>query len=199
MALGCLADGSCSMAVVIGVNTLVSPFVLSSMQQVGALSPTGTSAPFDARGDGFCRAEGAVAVVLMPPRHASAVLPATLAPTVPAGALRAYARVLGSSSSHIGRQANPTLPSAAAQQRLVECVHAHCGVKSHKGRLIIKTSQGSSSCIAGVAAGGWPLLGSVTPTCPHYPMQSWSHQLHMRPHAWVCPPPGQLAIREGHT
>lgn len=119
-----LAAGQCSAAVVVGTNVLATPFFMRGAVALGAVSPDGTSAPFSCTGNGFCRSEGAVALILLP-EHA-----ATPGQQAAAAALsaRAYACVIGCGGSYDGRKANSAAPSPAAQQDLMERVHAQSGV-----------------------------------------------------------------------
>ena len=57
-------SGECSRAVAGGTNVITSPFDYQNLHAAGFLSPTGQCKPFDASADGYCRGEGAGAVVL---------------------------------------------------------------------------------------------------------------------------------------
>lgn len=59
-----LRAGECDAAVCGGVGADVDPLVLAAFGLLGALSPTGTSRPFDVRRDGFVLGEGAAMAVL---------------------------------------------------------------------------------------------------------------------------------------
>ncbi len=59
-----LMAGDCSLAIVGGVNALVSPEVTGVLERAAMLSPTGECRPFDAAADGYVRGEGCGLVVL---------------------------------------------------------------------------------------------------------------------------------------
>jgi 3-oxoacyl-[acyl-carrier-protein] synthase II len=59
-----LAAGDCDVAIAAGVNLVLSARTTRGVSLTGALSPDGRSRPFDARANGFVRAEGGGAVVL---------------------------------------------------------------------------------------------------------------------------------------
>ena len=59
-----LYAGECDLAVVGGVNALLTPFWFASFDHAGMLSARGRCASFDAAADGYVRGEGVGAVVL---------------------------------------------------------------------------------------------------------------------------------------
>ena len=59
-----ITSGRVDMAIVAGVNMLLSPSSFIGFSRASMLSPTGLCRPFSAVGDGYVRAEGAVAMVL---------------------------------------------------------------------------------------------------------------------------------------
>ncbi len=61
-----LKAGDCSLAIVGGVNALVSADVTGVLERAAMLSPTGQCRPFDAAADGYVRGEGCGLVVLKP-------------------------------------------------------------------------------------------------------------------------------------
>lgn len=63
-AVRALKAGEIDTAVVGGVNALLSPFPFVGFSAAGMLSPAGLCRAFDAKGAGYVRAEGAVAVLL---------------------------------------------------------------------------------------------------------------------------------------
>jgi acyl transferase domain-containing protein/acyl carrier protein len=61
-----LQMGECSMALAGGVSFYTNPFFYQNLAAASFLSPTGPTKPFDAKGDGYCRGEGAGLVFLKP-------------------------------------------------------------------------------------------------------------------------------------
>ncbi|KAJ5634594.1 type I iterative polyketide synthase [Penicillium herquei] len=59
-----ILHGECTSALAGGVNVLTSPEWFQNLAGASFLSPTGQCKPFDARGDGYCRGEGAGLVYL---------------------------------------------------------------------------------------------------------------------------------------
>ncbi|AXS40796.1 beta-ketoacyl synthase N-terminal-like domain-containing protein [Breoghania sp. L-A4] len=111
-----LTGGACDYALVAGVNLTLSPWKMTSFSQAGMLSPRGRSRTFDAAADGYVPGDGVVSVLLR--RNADAVRDAD----------RVHALILGGASSHSGRTASITHPSAAAQQSLIEQALSDAGV-----------------------------------------------------------------------
>ena len=66
-----IASGRIDMAIVAGVNLLLSPTSFIGFSRASMLSPTGLCRPFSAEADGYVRSEGVVAMVLV--RLATAV------------------------------------------------------------------------------------------------------------------------------
>ncbi|KAL3462245.1 hypothetical protein BJX64DRAFT_288576 [Aspergillus heterothallicus] len=61
-----LQMGGCSMALAGGVSFYTNPYFYQNLAAASFLSPTGPTRPFDAKGDGYCRGEGAGLVFLKP-------------------------------------------------------------------------------------------------------------------------------------
>ncbi|RYP54696.1 hypothetical protein DL769_010301 [Monosporascus sp. CRB-8-3] len=59
-----IIHGECTAALAGGVNVLTNPDWFHNLAGASFLSPTGQCKPFDARGDGYCRGEGAGVVFL---------------------------------------------------------------------------------------------------------------------------------------
>ncbi|KIZ01150.1 Phenolpthiocerol synthesis polyketide synthase ppsA [Monoraphidium neglectum] len=124
MAANSLRAGDCSAAIVLGTTALLSSYVLLGALASGAVSPTGDSRPFDAAANGFVRAEGAVAILLVPVGPCSLELGDALG----GAALRPYGYIVGSGAGADGAKPSAVAPSAAAQQRLMRQVHKRAGV-----------------------------------------------------------------------
>jgi acyl transferase domain-containing protein/acyl carrier protein len=110
-------NGECPWALAGGVNVIINPDAFIGFSHASMLSPDGRCYAFDARANGFARAEGAGMVVLKP-------LSAALA----AGD-RIYALVLGTAANQDGRTSGLTVPSASAQEALVHQACASAGIR----------------------------------------------------------------------
>lgn len=66
MGVQALQNGECNVALAGGVNIITSPNLFHSLGVAGFLSPSGASRAFDSKASGYCRGEGAGAVVLKP-------------------------------------------------------------------------------------------------------------------------------------
>nr|AKG51661.1 fatty acid synthase [Oryzias sinensis] len=99
-----IRQGHCDAALVGGVNLLLKPNTSVQFMKLGMLSPDGTCKSFDASGNGYCRSEAAVAVLL----------------TKRSAAKRVYATVVSAGSNTDGyKEQGVTFPSGEMQQRLV--------------------------------------------------------------------------------
>ncbi|HPE71281.1 MAG TPA: beta-ketoacyl synthase N-terminal-like domain-containing protein, partial [Candidatus Competibacter sp.] len=110
------AADECDLALVAGVNTLLSPSPFIGFSQAQMLSPRGVLAPFDSSADGFVRGEGCGAVLLG--RKDRPVN----------GVRRAYAQVLSSGVNEDGRTASMTMPATAHQAALIRQTMARAGL-----------------------------------------------------------------------
>lgn len=102
-----LLNGECSLALAGGVNALIMPMPFISFSRSSMLSPDGRCKAFDARANGFVRAEGAGVIALKP-------LAAAVADGGPI-----YAVILGTAVNQDGRTNGITVPSPEAQAALV--------------------------------------------------------------------------------
>lgn len=110
-----LRGGRVPMALVGGVNLLLSPFPFIGFARAGMLSQAGRCHAFDARADGYVRAEGAGLIVLK--RLDDAV--------ADGDAIRGV--LLGSGVNAAGRTLGLSLPNQAAQTDLLRQVLAEAG------------------------------------------------------------------------
>lgn len=96
--------GHIEMAIVAGANAILEPDINLAHSAAGLLSKSGHIRPFAASADGFCRADGAAAVILMPESHS---------PHAPLARLAAIA--LGQD----GARSDLTQPNGSAQARVM--------------------------------------------------------------------------------
>ena len=111
-----LRQGEVDMALVGGVNAVLSPDITSYMHEVGMLSRTGRCSTFDAAADGFVRGEGCGVAILK--RLGDAV----------ADGDRIWAVIRGSAVNQNGQSAALTVPNGPAQERVIEDALAVAGI-----------------------------------------------------------------------
>ncbi len=116
VALDAIRDGKIDTAIVGGVNLLLSPFSFVGFARASMLSPSGLCKAFDASGDGYVRAEGALALVL---RAADAA---------ERNGDRVHAMVVGSGINQDGRTTGLSLPSSDAQAALLDQVYSESNI-----------------------------------------------------------------------
>lgn len=102
-----LIEEECDIAVVASAQAGLTGSYFASMKELGALSGSGRSRPFDDEADGFVPGEGAVAVVLQRSDLASEQL------------RRSRATVLGSAVNHNGRASRYSAPSSTGQGEVI--------------------------------------------------------------------------------
>ena len=102
-----LKSGECSMAVVGGLNLLLSPLHYVYFSRIGALSPTGRCHTFDKQADGYVPGEGIVAVLVKPLNRAKIDKD------------NIHAVIKGSAINHVGHSSNPTSPRPEAQTNVI--------------------------------------------------------------------------------
>ena len=108
LALESLANGSCEMAIAGGVNLIVNPHHYINLCEMMMLSPGERCSAFGGDADGFVDSEGVGAVVLKP-------LDKAIADGDPI-----YGVIRGSAINAGGKTNGYTVPSAGAQQRVLE-------------------------------------------------------------------------------
>lgn len=113
-----LASGRVDMAVVGGVNMLLSPASFIGFSRAQMLSPTGACRPFSDKADGYVRAEGGVVFILQPSKDASL------------GATRAV--IAGGAVNSDGRTGGIALPGLSGQRDLLERAYDAAGVDPAK-------------------------------------------------------------------
>uniref|UniRef100_A0A8C3WD43 Fatty acid synthase n=1 Tax=Catagonus wagneri TaxID=51154 RepID=A0A8C3WD43_9CETA len=105
--------GECPAAIVGGLSLLLKPHTSVQFLRLGMLSPGGTCRSFDAAGDGYCRAEAVVAVLL----------------TKKSLARRVYATILNAGTNTDGsKEQGITFPSGVAQEQLTRSLYEPAGL-----------------------------------------------------------------------
>src|SRR5215471_963465 len=115
-AVAAIRSGRISTAVVAGVSLLASPFSFISFSRASMLSPTGLCQAFDAKADGYVRAEGGVVMVLR-------ALPNALG-----AANHIHSLIVGSGVNSDGRTVGVAMPSRAAQAALLSRIYREAGI-----------------------------------------------------------------------
>ncbi len=118
LALRSLRQQECDLAIVAGVNVLLSSWPQLGAAALNALSPSGTCHPFDAGADGYVRAEGVGAVVLRRVQDTADD--------------RVRAVVRGSATGQDGRTNGITAPSGRAQTDVVRAALADADTADHE-------------------------------------------------------------------
>lgn len=117
LACQALGRGEIGSALVGGVNLLLTPYPFIGFCRASMLSPTGRCHAFDARADGYVRAEGGGVVLLKP-------LDQALASGDPIRGV-----ILGTAVNSDGRTTGISLPSPHAQAELLRKAYATAGVQ----------------------------------------------------------------------
>ena len=115
-AVAAMRSGECEMAIVGGVNTILTPDLHISFTKAGMLSEDGRCKTFSARADGYVRSEGVAALLLK-----------TLRAAEEAGD-HIYGVILGSAENHGGRANTLTSPNPQAQAALLKRAYTEAGV-----------------------------------------------------------------------
>ncbi|NXK65451.1 FAS synthase, partial [Sylvietta virens] len=109
-----IRHGRCSAALVGGVNLLLKPNTSVQFMKLGMLSPDGACKAFDVSGNGYCRSEAAVVVLL----------------TKRSMAKRVYATIVNAAVNTDGfKEQGVTFPSGEMQEKLVRSLYRESGVK----------------------------------------------------------------------
>ncbi|QRK05997.1 acyltransferase domain-containing protein [Archangium violaceum] len=112
-----LRSGEVDLAIVGGVNLILSPGGTVLMSKARALAPDGRCKTFDASADGYARGEGCGVVVLARLSDAVAAKDPILAV------------IRGSAVNQDGPSSGPTVPNGQAQQAVIREALARAGVK----------------------------------------------------------------------
>ncbi|NWT56328.1 FAS synthase, partial [Erythrocercus mccallii] len=109
-----IRHGWCSAALVGGVNLLLKPNTSVQFMKLGMLSPDGACKAFDVSGNGYCRSEAAVVVLL----------------TKRSMAKRIYATIVNAGVNTDGfKEQGVTFPSGEIQEQLIRSLCRESGVK----------------------------------------------------------------------
>ncbi|ODB78622.1 type I polyketide synthase [Micromonospora chalcea] len=111
-----LSRGDCTLAVAGGVNVVLSPALAINFSKAGAMAGDGRCKTFDARADGYVRAEGAGVVILKP-------LSRALADQDPI-----YGVILGGAVNQDGRTNGLMAPNPHAQEAVLRSAYERAGV-----------------------------------------------------------------------
>ncbi|ELT90986.1 hypothetical protein CAPTEDRAFT_109700, partial [Capitella teleta] len=106
----------CRMAIAGATSQVYSPECVIAFSQLGVLSPTGNSAPFDESNNGYVRSEGTGIVILK-----------SIDDAIRDGD-HIYCVIRGTTSAHNGYSMSLTLPSAPAQINLIQKCYEQFGV-----------------------------------------------------------------------
>ncbi|HWU03810.1 MAG TPA: type I polyketide synthase, partial [Novosphingobium sp.] len=126
-----IRSGRVDMAIVGGVNMLLSPASFVGFSRAQMLSPTGACRPFSAQADGYVRSEGGVAFVL---QRADMAAP---------GAIRAL--IAGTAVNSDGRTSGIALPALEGQRALLE--RAYAGLPLAPGDLAFVEAHGTGTAV----------------------------------------------------
>jgi myxalamid-type polyketide synthase MxaB len=111
-----LSRDECSMAVVAGVNLIISPDAMVALSKARMLSPTGQCKVFDAKADGYVRGEGCGVVLLK-----------SLADALKDGD-EVLAVIRGTAVNQDGRTSGISAPNGLAQQAVIRSALRQAGV-----------------------------------------------------------------------
>lgn len=115
-----LRDFECDLALVAGVNTILSGLLQKFYHQVGIGAPDGRCKSFSEQANGIGRAEGVGVLVLC--RESD----------IPSGRHRGYAAIAGSQVNHGGQSSRFTAPNIQAQVALLQQTYARAGIFPHE-------------------------------------------------------------------
>ena len=127
-----LRTGAIDIAIVGGVNLIITPHSTEALQRAGMLAADGLCKTFDRRADGYGRAEGCGVVVLQ--REGGAAR----------SRLPPYAVLRGSAVNQDGRSNGLCAPNLQAQTALLEAALADAGVEAGQVDLVECHGTGTS-------------------------------------------------------
>ncbi len=118
MALRSMAEGECDGAIVCGAHVIMTPYLTKGFKRARMLSRDGLVKPFDAKTDGYVRAEGAVAMLIRPEDVA-------LERRDPMVGV-----ISGSALNHDGKTSGIAMPNRDRQVELIRSAQAAAGVNA---------------------------------------------------------------------
>ena len=118
IACGALRANECDLAIVAGVNIILTPALSIFYSQAGLSSEDGRCRPFSVSGRGIGRSEGVGAVVL---RKLDSAL---------ADGLPVYAVIKGGAINHDGRSNGITAPNRHSQREVIQEAYRRSGVRA---------------------------------------------------------------------
>jgi acyl transferase domain-containing protein/acyl-CoA synthetase (AMP-forming)/AMP-acid ligase II/acyl carrier protein len=127
-----LRRGESELALVGGVNVMLSPDIIINMSQAGATSADGRCKAFDACADGLVRGEGVGVVVLKPLDKALA------------DGDRVYAVVRGTAVNQDGATNGLTAPNPTAQSAVIRAAYTDAGVPPHSVQYVETHGPGTA-------------------------------------------------------
>ena len=116
LAVRAIRAGECDLALVGAVNLLLAPQISRGLVAAGLLAPDGRCKPFDARANGYVRAEGCGVLILKPLDKARRDRD------------RIYAAIRGSAVSQDGRTNGLSSPNPLAQRAVLSAAYADAAV-----------------------------------------------------------------------
>ena len=157
-----LSSGECSAALVCGTNLIIDPGMSIAMTEQGVLSQTGSSKSFDAKADGYARAEAINALYIKPLR-------AALSNRDP---IRAIIRATATNAD--GKTAGIALPNPHSQVAMMRHAHNVAGLVCSQTAFVEchgpGTPAGDSTegqAVATVFGEKGVFIGSVKPNMGH--------------------------------
>ena len=115
-----LRDRECDIAIIGGVNSILSPYATISFCQLKAISPKGFCNTFDKDADGYVRSEGCGVLVVK--RLSDALRDND----------RIHALIKGTATNHDGRGSGLLVPNGAAQQEVMRAALEQCEISPHE-------------------------------------------------------------------
>nr|AFR69333.1 polyketide synthase SpiC1 [Pseudomonas sp. Q71576] len=166
LACAALRAGECDIAIVGGVNVVLSPISTAAECRAHMLSASGRCRPFDDSADGFVRGEGCGVVVLQRLSDATAA------------GRSIDALIAGSAVNHDGRSAGLTVPNEHAQRELIRTALRAANIDARQVQYVEAHGTGTSlgdpieaaalaSVFASRAKDSPVLLGSIKSNLGH--------------------------------